>query len=80
MSLNIKKIANQIIKKLGEEFKDEKVQENLKENVIHPIIKIIFKEISPYVMTLLVIISLTFFFGLFTCIILVLSHLKRYDK
>ena len=72
----LKGITHKVIELISNEIKKEETQQVLKEQIISPLVRFIFKEINQYVYGLVALIFLTMLFSLLTFVLFLLSRCK----
>jgi hypothetical protein len=73
----IKTLSSKFITMLSDELKKTESQLLIKKNVIHPLISILYVELYPYIITLIVVIILILFLSLLTFLCFILYHFKK---
>ena len=76
MNETISKLTTELLNKIIFEISKKENKKKIKDQILFPLINLIFKETYPYIIILLIIIILTFICGLITSITLMKSHKK----
>jgi hypothetical protein len=68
------KLANKVINVIIQEISKEELQITIKDKMISPMLRVVFKEIHQYVYGLFILISLTLLFSLLSFVILMVMY------
>lgn len=73
----IKLITNRVLNLISEEITSVEVQNVIKQKIIHPLITMIYSELHPYIITLMVTIVIILLLSLMTFLCFVLYYFKK---
>ena len=73
----VKFLTGKIVKMVGEEIKKEETQKLVRENVILPIIHVIYKELYPYIYGFITVISFILLITLSTFLFFIFFYFKK---
>jgi len=68
------KLANKVINVIIQEVSKDELQGTIKDKMVSPMLRVVFKEIHQYVYGLFILISLTLLFSLLSFVILLLMY------
>lgn len=76
-SLVFQKFASKVVNIIIEEISKEEMQSTVKEKMISPMLRVVFKEVHQYVYGLFILISLTLLFSLLSFVVILAIYSLR---
>ena len=73
----VKSMTSKFIQMIASELSKTETQRMIKKNIIHPLVNILYVELYPYIITMIVIIILILILSLLTFICFILNYLKK---